>query len=153
MIEIHGPTYKYCGERLHQPEIIWIKDHCYDEDQCFHVERLLEAGPCDPQSHTLVFDHICHDDALSKYNSICYPIFLATECKEFIEQKIVTDWSNKTHIFNFSCNKPRIHRRLLLEEVERLNLTQYTYSLPWLVNHVNDILVTNYKFGPEITMA
>ena len=43
MIELHGPTYKYNGERLEKPEIIWINDHCYDEeDQCFHVERLLE---------------------------------------------------------------------------------------------------------------
>ena len=153
MIEIHGPSYKYNGEQLHKPEIIWINDHCYDEeDQCFHVERLLEGGSCDPQLHTLVFDHIGHDDALSKYKSICYPIFLASECQEFIEQNIVTDWSNKTHIFNFSCNKPRIHRKLLLEEIERLNLTQYTHSLPWLVNNVNDIPVTDYKFGPETIM-
>ena len=154
MIEIHGPTYKYNGERLEKPEIIFVNDHCFDEeDQCFHVKTLLDNSICNPRSHTLVFDHVLHDDALSDYNIIYFPIFLASECQEFIEQKIVTDWSNKTHIFNFSCNKPRIHRRLLLEEVERLNLTQYTYSLPWLVNHVNDIPVTNYKFGPEITMA
>ena len=153
MIELHGPTYKYNGEKLEKPEIIWINDHCFDEDdQCFHIERLLEAGPCDPQLHTLVFDHVGHDDALCKYNSICYPIFLATECQEFIEQNIVTNWSKKTHIFNFSCNKPRIHRRLLLEEIKRLNLTQYKHSLPWQVNHVNDIPVTDYKFGPETAM-
>ena len=150
MIEIHGPTYKYQGETLEKPEIIWINDHCYDEeDCCFHAERLLEAGPCDPSLHTLVFDHIGHDDALSKYNSICYPIFLGTECKEFIEQNIVTDWSNKTHIFNFMCNKPRIHRRLLLEEIKRLNLKNYTHSLAWQYNDVNDIPVTDFRFGPE----
>jgi hypothetical protein len=150
MIEVHGPTYKYKGEQLDKPEFIWINDHCFDEeDQCFHVKRLLEAGPCDPQSHTLILDHIGHDDVLSTYNTVCFPIFLATECEEFIEQNIVRDWSNKTHIFNFSINKSRIHRYLLLEEIKRLNLTQYTYSLPWLVNNVNDIPVTDYKFGPE----
>ena len=154
MIELHGPTYKYTGERLHKPEIIWINDHCYDEeDQCFHVQRLLEAGPCDPQLHTLLFDHLGHDDSLAQYNSVCFPIFLAAECHEYIEQNIVSDWNNKTHIFNFSLNKPRIHRRLLLEEIKRLNLTQYTHSLPWLTNNVNDIPVTDYRFGPETTMA
>lgn len=151
MIEIHGPTYKYQGERLHQPEIIWINDHCFnEEDQCFHVERLLEAGPCDPQLHTLIFDHIGHDDALSKYNSICFPIFLATECQEFIEQDIVPFWDRKTSIFNFSINKPRIHRRFLLEEIARLGLTGYTHSLAWKFNPVNSMPVTDYKFGPEI---
>ena len=153
MIELYGPTYKYKGEQLHKPEIIWINDHCYDEeDRCFHVQKLLEAGPCDPQLHTLVFDHVGHDDELSKYNSVCFPVFLASECQEFIEQNIVTDYNNKTHIFNFSLNKPRLHRRLLLEEIKRLNLTQYTHSLPWLTNNVNDIPITDYKFGTEICM-
>tara|TARA_R100001163_G_C5065364_1_gene203290 strand:+ start:638 stop:1663 length:1026 start_codon:yes stop_codon:yes gene_type:complete len=154
MIELHGPTYKYNGERLEKPEIIWINDHCFDEEeQCFQVEKLIEAGPCDPQLHTIIFDHVAHDDSLQKYNSVCFPIFLATECQEFIDQNIETNWSSKTHIFNFSLNKPRVHRILLLQEIERLNLKQYTHSLPWKTNNINDIPVTNYKFGPETTMA
>lgn len=153
MIKIHGPTYKYKGERLEKPEIIWINDHCYDEeDQCFHVERLLESGPCDPQLHTLVFDHIGHDDALSKYNTVCFPIFLATECQEFIEEDIVPYWENKHHIFNFAINKSRLHRKFLLQEIERLGLTGYTHSLAWKHNPVNSIPVTDYKFGPERKM-
>ena len=151
MIELHGPTYKYHGERLEEPEIIWINDHCYDEeDQCFHVERLLESGPCDPQLHTLVFDHILHDDALSKYNTICFPIFLASECQEFIEQNIDPNWGRKSRIFNFSINKPRIHRKFLLKEIERLGLTSYRHSLAWKHNPVNNIPVTDFSFGSEI---
>lgn len=154
MIEIHGPTYKYKGERLEKPEIIWINDHCYNEDdQCFHVERLLEAGPCDPQLHTLVFDHILHDDELSDYNIMYFPIFLASECQEFIDQDIQPFWDIKTRIFNFSINKPRIHRKFLLEEIERLGLTSYRHTLAWQHNPVNSIPVTDYKFGPETAMA
>lgn len=153
MIELFGPTYRYAGEKLHKPEIIWINDHCYnEEDQCFHVQKLLEAGPCDPQLHTIIFDHVGHDDALSKYNTLCFPIFLAAECHEFIDQNITTNWNNKTHIFNFSLNKPRIHRNLLLKEIERLNLKNYTHSLPWQFNNVNTIPVTDFKFGPEQIM-
>ena len=89
-----------------------------------------------------------------EYVNALYPDVMESNDKDlaiskFIEQNIVRDWSNKTHIFNFSINKSRIHRYLLLEEIKRLNLTQYTYSLPWLVNNVNDIPVTDYKFGPE----
>ena len=154
MIELQGPTYKYNGEKLTKPEIILIQDHCFDEeDQCFHVKTLLDNSICDPKLHTVIFDHILYDDALSDYNLIYFPIFLASECQEFVDQNIATDWSNKTHIFNFACNKPRIHRKLLLEEIKRLNLSQYTHSLPWLVNNINDIPVTDYKFGPETTMA
>jgi len=153
MIELHGPTYKYRGERLEKPEIIYINDHCFDEDdQCFHVKTLLENSTCDPGLHTLIFDHVGHDDELSKYNSICFPIFLASECQEFIEQDINLNWKLKRRIFNFSINKPRIHRKFLLEEIERLGLTSYRHSLAWKHNPINDIKVTDFKFGPEIAM-
>jgi hypothetical protein len=151
MFELHGPTYKYNGEKLTKPEIIFINDHCFDEygDQCFHVKTLLDNSTCDPKLHTVVFDHILHDDELSEYNLIYFPIFLASECQEFIEQDIHTFWERKTRIFNFSINKPRKHRKFLLREIERLGLTSYRHSLAWKYNQINDIKVTDYKFGPE----
>ena len=150
MIEIFGPTYKYNGEVLTKPEIIFINDHFYDEeDQCFHVQKLLEASACDPKLHTLIYDHVLHDDALSEYNGVYLPIFLASECQEFIEQDIDPSWGRKSRIFNFSINKPRIHRKFLLEEIERLGLTSYRHSLPWKHNPINSIKVTDLKFGPE----
>ena len=150
MIELQGPTYKYNGEVLSEPEIIFINDHCYDEqDQCFHVKKLLDNSTCDPKSHTLIFDHILHDDELAEYNGIYFPIFLASECQEFIDQNIEPVWENKNRIFNFSINKPRIHRKFLLEEIERLGLTSYRHSLAWKHNPINSIPVTDYKFGPE----
>ena len=151
MIELFGPTYKYNGEVLSEPEIIFINDHCFDEqDQCFHVKTLLDNSSCDPKSHTLIFDHILHDDELAEYNGIYFPIFLASECKEFIDQDIHPFWEGKTRIFNFSINKPRIHRKFLLQEIERLGLTSYRHSLAWKYNPVNSIKITDFKFGPEI---
>ena len=151
MFELNGPTYKYNGEKLTKPEIIFINDHCFDEygDQCFHVKTLLDNSTCDPKLHTVVFDHILHDDELSEYNLIYFPIFLASECQEFIEQDIHTFWERKTRIFNFSINKPRKHRYILLREIELLGLTSYRHSLAWKHNQINDIKVTDYKFGPE----
>ena len=151
MIELQGPTYKYNGERLEKPEIIFVNDHCFDEeDQCFHLKKLLDNSICDPKSHTVIFDHILHDDALAEYNLIYFPIFLASECQEFIEQDIQPFWEIKTRIFNFSINKPRIHRKFLLEEIERLGLTSYRHSLAWKHNPVNNIPVTDFSFGSEI---
>ena len=154
MIEIFGPTYKFNGEILSEPEILFINDHCYDEvDKCFHIKKLLDNSSCDPKSHTLIFDHILHDDELSQYNGIYFPIFLASECNEFIEQDIEPCWDNPRRIFNFSINKPRIHRKFLLEEIERLGLTSYRHSLAWKYNPVNSIKVTDFKFGPETVHA
>jgi len=151
MIELQGPTYKYNSEVLTKPEIIFINDHCYDEqDQCFHVKTLLDNSTCDPKSHTLIFDHILHDDELSDYNIMYFPIFLASECQEFIDQDINPLWELKSRIFNFSINKPRIHRKFLLEEIERLGLTSYRHTLAWKYNPVNSIKITDFKFGPEI---
>ena len=151
MIEIHGPTYRYNGEKLTKPEIMFVNDHCFDEEaHCFHIEKLLENSVCDPKSHTLIFDHILHDDELAEYNGIYFPIFLASECQEFIDQDIEPYWENKNRIFNFSINKPRIHRKFLLEEIERLGLTSYRHSLAWKHNPVNNIPVTDFSFGSEI---
>tara|TARA_R110002126_G_scaffold148471_1_gene294453 strand:- start:145 stop:1137 length:993 start_codon:yes stop_codon:yes gene_type:complete len=152
MINIHGPTYKFKGEVLDKPEIIVVRDHQYDEEeQCFHVKKLLDNSSCDPHLHTLIFDHI-HDDALREFNCVHLPIFLAAEAREFINENIEIDWDNKSHVFNFSLNKPRIHRELLLKEIERLNLTSFAHSLPWKHNDINSIPITDYKFGSEVIM-
>jgi predicted ribosome quality control (RQC) complex YloA/Tae2 family protein len=49
-------------------------------------------------------------------------------------------------------NKPRKHRKFLLQLIKRFNLINYTHSLPWKHNDVNSIPVTDYKFGPEVVM-
>ena len=154
MIEIHGPTYKYTGEILDKPEIIVVRDHHYnEEDQCFHIQKLLENSTCDPHLHTLLFDTVLiHDDVLKDYNIISYPGFLATEERNFNQQMIEVDWNNRSCIFNFMINKPRTHRKRLLKLVEELNLTNYTYSLPWIENPFTSLPVTNYMIGTETQM-
>ena len=154
MIEIHGPTYKYAGEVLDKPEIIVVRDHHYNEvDHCFHVKNLLENSTCDPYLHTLLFDHVLiHDDVLKDYNIILYPALIAKEEREFNQQLIEIDWNNRSCIFNFMINKPRTHRKRLLKLVEELNLTNYTYSLPWIENPFTSLPVTNYMIGTETQM-
>jgi hypothetical protein len=154
MIEIHGPTYKYAGEVLDKPEIIVVRDHHYNEvDHCFHVKKLLENSTCDPYLHTLIFDHVLiHDDVLKDYNIILYPALIAKEEREFNQQLIEIDWNNRSCIFNFMINKPRTHRKRLLKLVEELNLTNYTYSLPWIENPFTSLPVTNYMIGTETQM-
>ena len=154
MIEIHGPTYKYAGEILDKPEIIVVRDHHYNEvDHCFHVKNLLENSTCDPYLHTLIFDHVLiHDDVLKDYNIILYPALIAKEEREFNQQLIEIDWNNRSCIFNFMINKPRTHRKRLLKLVEELNLTNYTYSLPWIENPFTSLPVTNYMIGTETQM-
>lgn len=154
MIEIHGPTYKYTGEILDKPEIIVVRDHHYnEEDQCFHIQKLLENSTCDPHLHTLLFDHVLiHDDVLKDYNIILYPTFIAKEGHDFNQQLIKVDWNKRQCTFNFMINKPRKHREILLQLIKRFNLINYTHSLPWKHNDVNSIPVTDYKFGPEVVM-
>ena len=180
MIELLGPSYTYNGEILTKPEIIWINDHCFnEEDQCFHVKTLLDSSTCNPKSHTLIFDSILHDDALSEYNIIFFPIFLAMESDEFKNAGITPNWNHKPKTFNFMINKARPHRIFLLQVIEHFKLTNYSHSLPWqdntidtarwsnlpkftdnptLLNILNNITktsvpVTNYKFGPEKTLS
>ena len=153
-ITIHGPTYQYQNEVLEKPEIILVRDHHYNEtDRCFHLQKLLENSQCDPKLHTVVFDHVnIHDDEIQGYNFIYYPGFLAREETEFNNQSIEVDWNNRKALFNFMINKPRPHRKILLQLIQQFSLTHYTYSLAWKENHINSIRVTDYKFGDEIEM-
>jgi hypothetical protein len=138
MIEIFGPTYRYNGEILTEPEIIYVNDHHYDDDShCFHVKTLLENSACDPHKHLVVFDHINHDDELAEYNLLCMPIFLAAEATEFESRNIKPDWSNKTRAFNFMINKPRPNREFLLMLIEHFELDNYTHSLCWKKIDIN----------------
>lgn len=138
MIEIFGPTYRYNGEILNKPEIIFVNDHHYDDDNhCFHIKTLLENSACDPQQHLLVFDHMGHEDQLQSYNHLSLPIFLAASSAEFAQQKIIPNWTNKAHIFNFMINKPRPNREFLLLLIKHFNLSNYSYSLCWKKTEIN----------------
>jgi hypothetical protein len=154
MIEILGPQYRYQGEQLNQPEIIVVRDHHYNEQDCkFHIKTLLENSSCDPAQHVVIFDHVlAHDDVLKDYNLIYFPSFMARENTEFLVQNIQPNWHNKTHTFNFMINKPRPHREILLQLVEGFQLDNYTHSLAWRSNPVNSIAVTNYLLGTETVM-
>jgi len=154
MIEFVGHSYHYQHEQLTSPEIIVVRDHHYHEDsQCFPVQKLLENSTCNPSEHVVIFDHVLqHDDVLKDYQLISFPSFLARETTQFIQQQIQPDWSNKTTTFNFMINKPRPHRFRLLEMIEEFELTDYCHSLAWQTNTVNNISVTDYKFGPEVVM-
>jgi hypothetical protein len=154
MIELVGSNYRYAGQRLSQPEIIVVRDHHFDEEsQCFHIEHLLTHSECDPSLHTVIFDHVLqHDDALAQYNLVCFPSFMARENTEFVQQQIHPDWHDRSCAFNFMINKPRPHRIRLLELVQQHGLKNYSHSLAWRTNTVNDIAVTDYRFGPEVVM-
>ena len=145
--------YRYTGEVLYKPEIIYVLDHHYDEENnCWPLQQLLDNSKCDPYSHTLLFDMHLHDDIFVKYNPLCIPFFCATTVKEFQKENIVLNWTNKTKTFNFMINKLRPHRKKLLKLVEELNLTNYTYSLPWRENPFTSLPVTNYMIGTETQM-
>ena len=154
MIDVIGSNYCYQGEQLVLPEIIIVRDHHYHEEQHgFPIKQLLENSVCDPREHVVIFDHVLqHEDVLKDYQLVSFPSFLARENTEFIQQQIQPDWSNKTATFNFMINKPRPHRFLLLEMIEEFRLTDYCHSLAWQTNTVNDIPVTDYKFGSEVVM-
>jgi len=154
MIEFVGSKYCYQGEQLVSPEIIVIRDHHYNEyDQYFPVEQLLKNSVCDPKEHIVILDHVLqHDDVLKDYQLVSFPSFLARENTEFINQQIQPNWNNKTATFNFMINKPRPHRFQLLKMIKEFNLTDYCHSLAWLTNTINDIPVTDYRFGPEVVM-
>ena len=145
--------YRYTGEVLYKPEIIYVLDHHYDEENnCWPLQQLLDSSECDPYSHTLLFDMNLHDDIFVKYNPLCIPVFCATTVKEFQKENIIPNWTNKTKTFNFMINKLRPHRKRLLKLVEELNLTDYTYSLPWRENPFTSLPVTNYMIGTETQM-
>ena len=155
MIELVGSQYKYSGEQLSRPEVILVKDHHYDETtQCFSIEQLLKNSRCDPYEHIIVADHVLqHDDCLCDYKWIYWPTFMARENQEFIDQNIQSNWQHRTHTFNFMINKPRPHRCRLLELIQELELTRYTYSLPWRqIDPAINIEARTYMFGPEVVM-
>jgi hypothetical protein len=151
MIRFVGSHYVYQGEQLIDPEIIYVQDHHYNEQQqCYPLEQLLENSAGD---HVVIFDHVLqHNDHLDKYNLIFFPSFLARECQEFNQQHIQPKWNNRSKIFNFMINKPRPHRELLLRLIDEYKLTDYSYSLAWKSNSINDIPVTDYRFGAEVVM-
>ena len=176
MIKIFGPSYRYQGEILTEPEIIYLDDHHYDEtNRCFHLELLLKNSACDPQKHLIVFEGFGHDDILAKYNHICIPGFTARTSREFANEGIQPIWTQKTKCFNFMINKPRLHRNFLLMLIEHFKLSNYSYSLPWRNNQLScaellgltnnkeycqiinnnltvDIPVTDYRFGSEVVL-
>jgi hypothetical protein len=132
MLEIFGPTYKYQGEILSEPEIIFIEDHHYDEqNHCFQVQQLLENSACDPRLHLIIVGGLGHDDVLDQYRCVSLPYFTAGTCEQFNRGNIIPDWTQKTHCFNFMINKPRLHRRFLLMLLQHFELDNYTYCLPW----------------------
>jgi hypothetical protein len=153
MIEIFGPTYKYSGEILDQPEVIYINDHHYNEDtDHFPVKFLLENSACDPQQHLLVFDHLGHDDVLAQYPHVNFPVYLATEVLSFCQHDIQPNWANKTHCFNFMINKPRFNRISLLRFVEEHRLINRCHTLPWQYSEYSTIPVTDYRLGEEVSL-
>ena len=148
MLIIHGPTYRYCGERLTDSTMIYVCDHHYNEqDQCFHLERLIDQSV----GHTVVFDHVVqHDEFLS--NPVYFPALLAREVDEFNQHSINPVWTNKTHAFNFMINKPRIHRQLLLKLIDKLQLDNYKHSLCWKESPAKSIAITDYRMGREVIL-
>jgi hypothetical protein len=149
MKKIHGPTYRYNGEVLTNPELILVSDHHYNElDRCDHVAQLLAASPC---RHLVFFDHVVQQDILD-FECFYFPTLLARECLEFSRQEIKPYWQEKTHAFNFMINKPRNHRLLLLHMINELGLTNYCHSLCWEQSPVESVSVTNYLIGDEVVM-
>jgi hypothetical protein len=113
-------------------------DHHYNEElHEFPVKKLLENS-VDPYAHTVIFDHVLqHDDELKEYNLICLPILMANYTNQFIQQRIVTDWSHKYRTFNFMINKIRFHRTFLLMLLQMFDLRDCEYTLCWKHTDVN----------------
>jgi hypothetical protein len=146
-------SYRYQGEQLAEPTVIFVVDHHYDEaTKTWPLQQLLENSICDPYSHTLLFDMHLHDDIFVKYNPLCIPFFCATTVNEFQKENIVPNWTNKTKTFNFMINKMRPHRVALLKLVEELNLTDCTYSLPWRENPYTALEPTTHDYGIRVSL-
>lgn len=145
--------YRYTGEILSKPTTIIVVDHHYDEaTKTWPLQQLLDSSECDPYSHTLLLDVNIHDDIFAKYKPRCIPFFCTRMVDEFQKENVVPNWTNKTKTFNFMINKCRPHRKKLLQLVDELNLTDFTYSLPWRENPFTSLPVTNYMIGTEIQM-
>lgn len=149
MKKIHGPTYRYSGEILADPEMILVTDHHYDEEsQCDHVAQLLQASTC---CHQIFFDHVVQQD-LFDFEVHVFPTLMARECFEFEQQQIQSNWGQKKYAFNFMINKPRNHRMLLLDYVDQFGLINYCHSLCWDQSPVSSVSVTDYRIGNETVM-
>lgn len=148
MIILSGPNYRYAGERLTQSTTIVIQDHHYHEDSGYALQQLLDASLCNPRSHLLVFDHVLRQDQFQDYHCVCLPLLLAAECQEFVQQSIPINWFDRTHAFNFMINKPRPHRRIVMDMVQDLGLTSYRHSLCWPEGY-GSIPATDFRFGDE----
>jgi hypothetical protein len=152
--KIHGPTYKYQGECLDSPTIIWIQDHCYDEDsQSYALNDLLNNSVCDPTLHTLVFDHVNQQDEFQQYSCFYLPELLDREAFQFSCQDIVPDWQTKSRAFNFMINKSRPHRQMLLKLIDEHSLSNFSHSLCWETSTVSSVPTTNYRIGNEIQLT
>jgi hypothetical protein len=151
MKQFVGSQYQYQGQRLEAGEIVFVRDHHYNEqDHNFPIKQLLDNGS---GNYVVVFDHVLqHDDVLRDHHLVFFPSFMARECNEFQQQGIVPDWSRKTKTFNFMINKPRPHRELLLRLIKEFGLDNFSHSLAWRSNPVNDIAVTGYTIGTEAVM-
>lgn len=150
MIKIHGPSYRYSGEQLTTPEMIYVEDHLYNEDlQLFPLKQLLEASVCDPGQHVLIFDHVNQQDEFAQYNCVYLPELLNREAEQFFRGRIVPDWTNKTCAFNFMINKSRPHRQMLLDMIDQRQLTNFSHSLCWKHSPVPSVAVTDYRIGEE----
>ena len=148
MIEIFGPTYRYNGEILTKPEVLYVNDHHYQEDtKQWHLKTLLENSAVDPKEHLIAFDHMHHDDVLKDYEHVCLPGYVTRETQDFIDAKIQPNINYKTHIFNFMINKPRLSRQLLLILIDKFKLKNFLYTLPWRTNPYSNLKPSSYKFG------
>ena len=149
MFEIHGPTYRYQGERLRSPTIIYVKDHHYHTEHGYALQRLLDNSSCPADQHLLVFDHVNIQDEFAQYRHICLPLLLAAEAKEFNiiccdpVWPLVRPWA-----FNFMINKPRPHRLRVMDLIIENGLTSYRHSLCWQQGY-REIPATAFAFGDE----
>jgi hypothetical protein len=132
MLELHGPSYRYQGEILEQPEVIWVRDHHYnpDGDRPFAVEQLVAASPCADQ-HWVVFDHVNAREYATLKNVLYMPLFLSWQVTLFDRKNISPDWNSRSSVFNFMVNKRRPNRELLLVFLKHFGLATPDYTLCW----------------------
>jgi len=132
MLELHGPSYRYQGEILEQPQVIWVRDCHYDPNSVhpFAVEQLVAASPCADQ-HWVVFDHVNAREYATLKNVLYMPLFLSWQATLFDRKNITPDWTSRTSAFNFMVNKRRPSRELLLVFLKHFGLTTPAYTLCW----------------------
>lgn len=151
MLTIHGPTYRYSGERLRQPEMIYVQDHHYDDQTGYALQHLLDHSLCAADQHLLIFDHVNLQQEFDQYPHVCMPLLLAAETQEFIDQDIGIHWHRRSHAFNFMINKPRPNRMILLDMITDLGLINYQHSLCWKGGY-RAIAATDFRLGSESEM-